>query len=342
MIRTLYLLLIFLFSSNSLLFSKQKVNHFFIEMESPTAKLRFGYVEKMGKRYVQKYFLNEDGSDISWRAFGKHFTKKYKKTRRKRNDILFYTHGFRAHKDAYQDITNYNMHKGLYECKDNSYKTIISLVWHSNLNYKAMRGKTIEMGERFAGIINVLLDVSKEKKSKRKVSFLNHSMGNRIFEGIFTELQSLRKNNKPYIENVIFAAPDIEASTFYKDGTLEHIDRFCNHAIVYRHKRDLTLSMSKLINLKDRLGLDGIDDFTKIPTNVYLIDVSSAKKTEDNHDKISRHGYYTSSPVVRQDIFNILNPKKAKPYPIRTILDHPKNLSIQDVEEKDNEKKIRI
>jgi len=341
MLRKLNLLFLITFICSSALLAKHKVNHFFIEMESPTAKLRFGYVEKDGERYVQKYYLNKNGSDIGWREFEKKFSKKYKKTKRKKNDLLFYTHGFQAHKVSYQEVINEQMHQHLYELKDNSYKTIVSLVWHSNINYKAMRGKTIDMGKRFAGIVNILIDASKEKKSKRKISFLNHSMGNRIFEGIFLGLRSLRKTNTPYVSNVIFAAPDIESNTFDEGGTLEHIDRFCKQATVYRHKRDLTLGMSKLINIRDRLGLDGISNMESVPSNVYLIDVSSAKETEDKPDKISRHRYYSGSPIVRQDIFNILNPKKAKSYPKRTVLDHARKLSIEDVDDLSTKAKRR-
>jgi hypothetical protein len=334
------LLLIVLFTTDIISISaQQEVKHFFINMKSVEDTLSFGVIEKVDGEYVNKYFeAEEGGKDITWDKFKILFSEWYKQMDETDDNLLFYTHGFLAHKHHYQTMINNYMHKHVYEKEDNSYRTIVSLVWFSTMDYKATRTTTIEMGDRFAGLVNELLDLTEKQSPQREVSFLNHSMGNRLFEGVYLGLNKIVAAKEPYIENVIFAAPDIEVNTFSSGGTLENIDEFCDQAIVYRNNRDLTLGMSKFFNKKDRLGLDGITDMDDTADNVFLVDVSMLEDSDDKPDKFTRHRYFTGSPAVRQDMFNTLNPEFALDQPERQILKHERRLVIHDLENEDADK----
>jgi|GEM_PF-1227708 len=333
MSRIILFILIILIADISMISAQQEVKHFFIEMKSVADTLRFGVIEKEDGDYVNKYFETEGtNKDISWDEFKILFTKWYHQMDETGDNLLFYTHGFLAHKHHYQTMINNYMHKHVYEKEDNAYRSIVSLVWYSTMDYKASRTTTIEMGDRFAGLINELLDITEKHQENRQVSFLSHSMGNRLFEGVYIGLNKIVAAKEPYIENVIFAAPDIEVNTFNTEGTLENIDKFCNRAIVYRSNRDFTLGMSKFINKQDRLGLDGIKDMDETPDNVFLIDVSMLEASDDKPDKFTRHRYFTGSPAVRQDMFNILNPEFASAHPKREELQHSRRLVIRDLE----------
>ena len=111
--------------------------------------------------------------------------------------------------------------------------------------------------------------------AKNKNAVLCHSMGNKLFEGIATQLTQQAK-----IDKIIFAAADLNLNDF-QNGAL--FNKFTTRDIlVLVNQKDQTLKLSKFIHRKERIGLNGLNQqlFQEIQMSnqVEIWDVTQAVK----------------------------------------------------------------
>jgi esterase/lipase superfamily enzyme len=141
-----------------------------------------------------------------------------------------------------------------------------------------------------------LLDVTRESQAQ-SISLIAHSMGNRALTAALKELQLELRDQSRLFNQVILAAPDIDADEFRESiapGMLQTANRFT----LYASARDEALAASQLVHRGPRAGdagrglvvLPGIDtiDVTQIDTSAF------------------GHTYYGSSDPVLRDLGLIL------------------------------------
>lgn len=162
------------------------------------------------------------------------------------------------------------------------------------------------------------------------IDILAHSMGNRMVVASLESFYSSKQQTAPFSSNppcilnpdhpsdnairsgchhvgqVIFAAPDVDAATFYE--ALPGMSSVAEGLTIYGSSHDKALTLSRDIHGHCRAGLAGCDE-SIIPqlTNVNAIDASIF--TCDFLD----HGYWLSSSTMQKDIGSVISEHTISP-----------------------------
>lgn len=215
-----------------------------------------------------------------------------------KQNILIHIHGLWGNKHPFFGEMTQALDEHVLCDMSSPYGVIVSIVWDAGFIYNHSRDVAYEKGKRSVPIIKKLK--SFVSGGEGKLSIINHSMGNRVFNGIIDNI-GLIEQSEPIFDKCFMVAADIENTVFEKGQPYEHANKIAKDIIVYRHNTDRTLGMSRLIN-NDRLGLNGITNYETMPDNITVVDVSLLNDEEFPAAKISRHRYYYTSPTVRKDI----------------------------------------
>jgi len=137
-----------------------------------------------------------------------------------------------------------------------------------------------------------LLDVTRESEAQ-SINLIAHSMGNRALTAALKELQLELRDQSRLFNQVILAAPDIDADEF-RESIVPGMTRTANRFTLYASARDEALAASQLVHRGARAGdagrglvvVSGIDtiDVTQIDTSPF------------------GHTYYGSSDPVLRDL----------------------------------------
>lgn len=137
-----------------------------------------------------------------------------------------------------------------------------------------------------------LLDVTRESNAQ-SINLIAHSMGNRALTAALKELQLELRDQSRLFNQVILAAPDIDAGEF-RESIVPGMTRTANRFTLYASARDEALAASQLVHRGARAGdagrglvvVEGIDtiDVTQIDTSAF------------------GHTYYGSSDPVLRDL----------------------------------------
>ncbi len=141
-----------------------------------------------------------------------------------------------------------------------------------------------------------LLDVTRESEAE-SINLIAHSMGNRALTAALKELQLELRDQSRLFNQVILAAPDIDADEF-RESIVPGMTRTANRFTLYASARDEALAASQLVHRGPRAGdagrglvvVPGIDtiDVTQIDTSTF------------------GHTYYGSSDPVLRDLGLVL------------------------------------
>ena len=110
---------------------------------------------------------------------------------------------------------------------------------------------------------------------------------------------------------------------------MRNIGYFSKDIVLYVHNNDRVLGVSKVINDKNRLGLDGIQNLDKVSNAILQVDVSVIIDNEDAPSRLSNHIYFYMSPTVRKDIALFYQDLAKKKFPRRKKLNHPKRVRLE-------------
>ncbi len=149
----------------------------------------------------------------------------------------------------------------------------------------------------------------KEKSGAKRICVLAHSMGNRAFTQVLAELSRENQDGKVIFDQVILAAPDIDAEIFIK-SIAPSIKGSANQISLYTSANDNVLEFSSTLrNSRPRAGEAG--DNLVIVDGINTIDAS---KTNDGFSRFLNlgHSYYGEKLIVdlHYVIKNSLNPDK--------------------------------
>lgn len=152
-------------------------------------------------------------------------------------------------------------------------------------------------------LAEVLLDIQ-QKSDIESLHIIAHGMGVRVLLGGLS--QAIDKGLELKLENVILAAPDIDADLFSQQvlpKIQDHVGRFT----IYVSAQDKAIAVAQQINGTPRLGLGGEAAMELLRIRkVDLIDVSAADTSNIGHS------YFGSASPVVSDLFQLLEGKNAE------------------------------
>ena len=139
------------------------------------------------------------------------------------------------------------------------------------------------------------------KSDARSINLIAHSMGNRALTGALKDLAAELRSDQKVFNQVVLAAPDIDAEIF-KNDIAPAIQKTCENITLYASSHDQALIASKLVHGYPRAGESG-KNLIVLP-GIDTIDVS---EVETN---FLGHSYYGDSDVILADVCNLLTESK--------------------------------
>lgn len=281
-------------------------NHYYVELKGNEAEdysFQFGNVRYEENGTPVRMEFQSKNLQSSKEQLLKNLNDRLLSLPAEKQNILVYIHGMWAHQPHYWKAHARKLQKGIFEKEQNPYGLVVSLIWECGMNYKSNVPLAYNKGKAFSSVVQEVVAVARNLEDT-KISMLCHSMGNRVMQGFYEEIQM--EYEQPPFHNILMAGADLESDIFEKDKPLENIDRFTENVTIYVHNNDRSLKMSKLLNENDRLGLQGVSDISKVSEIIEIVDVSIVTDNESFASKMSNHRYFCESPTVRQDILNCL------------------------------------
>ncbi len=267
-----------------------------------------------------------NSNELARQSFVKEFIDQFKTLPDDKQNIFFYIHGFGAHNTNYLKRNNTSIQKHILNRSDNNIGAYMSLSWSAGYVYLRTIPKAVDLGKYYGALMSDIITEAKKINPDTKVNLMTHSMGNRVFIGVFDVLKKDFKN--AVIDNHIMAAPDVESDIFTEGQPLADIEDVSKNVTIYRHNKDMVLSFSSKMSGDTRLGLDGISDRCLDDCqNIKVVDCSLFNDV-DRFD-FGNHNYYYQSPTVRNDIYNILFNRTESLEKTREELRHERRLVLQ-------------
>ncbi len=244
----------------------------------------------------------------------------------KRN-TLFYIHGMWAYKWSFLKGNHKKMQNDMWANAVNPNGMIVTIIWHCKMQYFENKDMAIKSGKILSPLIRQIHDVTAAASTQSQTNYMIHSMGHRVFQSIWEN--QLFEDMQYRAEHILMAGSDLETNAFEKGEILENIEYLSNDILLYVHNNDRTLGMSKMVNGKDRLGLQGINDLEKVSKSILQVDVSVINDNEDTPSKFSNHRYFYMSPTIRKDVALFFMGVPIDKVPRRKELNHPRKLMLE-------------
>jgi len=136
-----------------------------------------------------------------------------------------------------------------------------------------------------------------EHSGAESVHVVAHSMGNRALTGALKEIAMENKEAANMFEQVVLAAPDIDADVFRRD-LAPHIAKVGEQVTLYASSNDRALIASKTVHGYPRAGDSG--ELLVLVEGIDTIDVSGIDTS------LLGHSYYGDSDSILADLFHLL------------------------------------
>jgi hypothetical protein len=150
--------------------------------------------------------------------------------------------------------------------------------------------------EHFRDFLVALLE---RQDGPATVNILAHSMGNRLAVSALQYIARAKPTFHGHIGQVVFAAPDVDAATFWE--ALPMMATAAQGLTVYGSTHDEALQLSRELHGHCRAGLVGCDDTVTLPANANAVDASFF------HCDFIGHGYWAASTTMLGDITAVMH-----------------------------------
>lgn len=247
-----------------------------------------------------------------------------------RNKLLLYIHGMWGGRRQNFNRAYKLMRTGYLEHPDSDIGRMISLKWPGNkMEYKRNKRKLYTIDKQVADLtfdfVRKLQTIDWfSSKFETHIDVIAHSLGNELFKEMIKEVPETEMENA-FFHEIILAASDLEIDIFESDPQLKNIAKIADRTHIYYSPRDITLGISKNLNRKSRLGLDGPSSNTNVPNNIYFVNVANVKDDPNMGDRMNGHSYYRSSPLSCQDMLSVLKSEKLSSIDNRVPIDSLQN-----------------
>ncbi len=161
--------------------------------------------------------------------------------------------------------------------------------WPSQANWYSYVTDKENIDLSTSQIRSFLLDIASRSKADT-INLIAHSMGN---IGLTAALSEIEQTSKPYFNQVVLAAPDIDAEVF-KEEIASKIVTKARHTTLYTSKSDLALIASRYFHQGNRVGDSGPD--------VLIIDGIDTIDATAVDSSLLGHSYYGSNVTVLDDL----------------------------------------
>jgi hypothetical protein len=139
-----------------------------------------------------------------------------------------------------------------------------------------------------------LVNLLQRPDGPKTVNIVAHSMGNRVVVSALQFLARAKPTLNGRIGQVVFAAPDVDAATFWE--AVPSMATVAQGLTIYGSHHDEALQLSRELHGHCRAGLFGCDDGVALAANVNEIDASFF------HCDLIGHGYWAASTTMLGDI----------------------------------------
>lgn len=237
---------------------------------------------------LDKHFMILEGSELS----GDRFFTAVSSLLSIKNDALVFIHGFNT--DFEESIL-----RTAQISFDLGYNGVpVSFSWPSNGSVLSYEQDEESIKDSCESIIEFLKDL-RFRAGAERINIIAHSMGNRGLTAALARLQE-EQYFKDFVYNqVILAAPDIDAQVFL-DELAPKMKGCANRLTLYASSKDKALQVSRS---KDgsiiRLGESG-----DMITYCDCLDTIDASRTDPS---FLGHGYFASTTALINDIFLLIN-----------------------------------
>lgn len=218
-----------------------------------------------------------------------------------KNGMLIYIHGYQADNIYFMQKSGYVLQRSIFSAPTHPYGLTLSVQWSSVIPYTKAVTSAYEKGQQFVAILCKIKDLIHLHHPDAPISFICHSMGNRVFEGLYQGW--IQHDPKLSLQNVFFMAADLESDIFAR--SFQDIAHRVNHLSVYYHHEDVTLRIANAMVRHPRLGIFGtMDHFC--PPNCIQRDVTSVEDDKSFAGTLTNHRYFYGSQTIRTEIINQL------------------------------------
>ena len=257
------------------------------ELESPSLLLRLEMTEDPPKHIILKSVHRLDPDSF--------FNDMHQELEKKGSNVLVFVHGYNV---SFEDAARRTAQMA-FDLKFPGAPVFYS--WPSQANWYGYRHDTENIKNSVDQIKTFLTEVA-AKSNATSINLVAHSMGN---VGLTSALLKLNDNTR--FNQIVLAAPDIDAETFKRDIAPKILSKG-NRITLYTSKTDLALIASKYFNRGPRAGDSG-GELLLIP-GVQTIDATSVDSS------LLGHSYYGSNVSVLYDLGQLLNgqPIEARDY----------------------------
>lgn len=272
--------------------------HFFVHCKGTTKySFEFGSYKILGGK-AKKVELRSNESQ--WRS---EIALLFNRLPIEKQNILFYIHGLWADNKHFVASSTAVLQEEIFNSPQNPYCLIISLQWEAGIIYKKNYLIAQNKGRIFSKIIeNILVDLYFDG-SNIDVSFLNHSMGNIVFDALINALVESKMHFK--FKYALMMAADLPNDVF--QSTMKSMPEVFEAIYVYYNLNDMTLQVANAMSPKARIGIYGPATGELLPSNIKLRDASDITDNESFFSKVTFHRYFYTSPTIRAEILKILS-----------------------------------
>lgn len=172
----------------------------------------------------------------------------------------------------------------------------VMYTWPAPKNYVECEGNAVWTRPH---LLAFLIDYL-HRSGAQQIHLIAHSMGTRVLTDALSELVQLPDANRPRYNQIILAAPDIDAAVF-KQQIAPRIVKTAERISIYASSNDWALAASKAVHNYPRLGESGesIAVFPEYP-KIEVVDTTAID------EGLLGHSYYGDSPLILRDIQLVL------------------------------------
>lgn len=240
-------------------------------------------------------------------------------------DVLLFIHGFNNDlEDSIEELIK--IEKALIK-QGSPIKHLVLFSWPSRNNLLKYRddhrdaelsgyalGRAYDMlRDFFIKLFGRNPEAPKNEPCTNNIHIMCHSKGNFVLENMMIKLNNERRPTNALFEEVILTGSDVDWQVFEEPRAFYRLTEICRRVHIYHHRKDRALGISETTkNGSNRLGKYGPRDIRKIPSHVYVIDVTGIKDQKGIKDKSIDHWYHLSSKKVQTDFIEVLKGTNAE------------------------------
>lgn len=223
-------------------------------------------------------------------------------SRKAKKGIIFYIHGFTADNRRFESEMGAIAHKEFYSQISDQYDLIVSLRWTPEKDYLTTIPVASAKGRFLFPFTNEIIEKVRKNSPDCPITFIMHSMGNRIFENIYKAKEEA--DVEWSLNQVHLIAADVEDDIFF--NSLKNLSSESKRIYFYYNIDDRVLGVAKAMKPHNRLGITGHKFKSTLPENIYPMDTTGTKDNEGMIASMTLHRYWYASPTWRKKIKEIL------------------------------------